>query len=173
MKKQFVCVISLGMILLSCNESPRNEPVPTNAPPPAANNVSSPGYNPTLAAQLQADEYGMRTYVLAVVQQGTGNGIDENVKEQVGQTHLRRLEEMRKEGKLLLAGPFNDQGFNRGILIFNTASIDTARIWTATDPAIRLGQLQLEMHLWYGSAALPELNGIHDSIAQKSTAGQQ
>lgn len=65
----------------------------------------------------------------------------------------------------LLAGPFADDGDLRGIYVFAVASVDEARKLTQTDPAIRSGALSMELHPWYGSAALGELRGIHERIA--------
>lgn len=48
--------------------------------------------------------------------------------------HMANIGNLAKEGKLLAAGPFDGGG---GIFVFATTSIDTAKQWLSTDPAVR------------------------------------
>jgi len=50
--------------------------------------------------------------------------------------------------KLVVAGPFGDDGRLRGIFVFKVASIDEARALAATDPAVQAGRLALQIHAW-------------------------
>jgi hypothetical protein len=54
----------------------------------------------------------------------------------------------------------------RGIYIFNANSIEEAKAFVATDPAVQSNLLEAELTLWYGSAALQETLKIHDKIAK-------
>jgi uncharacterized protein YciI len=74
------------------------------------------------------------------------------------------------EGKLVVAGPFMDDQPIRGIFIFNVESVEEAQKLTATDPAIKAGTLVMELHPWYGSAALMQVVPIHNTIEKKSVA---
>jgi uncharacterized protein YciI len=65
--------------------------------------------------------------------------------------NIRRLTD---EGKLVLAGPFMDDGEVRGIYIFDVKTVEEAKKLTETDPAIQAGSLIIDLHPWYGSAAL-------------------
>jgi uncharacterized protein YciI len=78
---------------------------------------------------------------------------------------------MSAEGKLVLAGPFLDDGELRGIYIFNVATVAEAEALTRSDPAIQAGSLVLELKEWYGSAALVAVNGIHRRLAKESLTG--
>ncbi len=69
-------------------------------------------------------------------------------------------------GKLVLAGPFMDEGDLRGIYIFNVTTIEEAQSLTETDPAIQAGSLVMELKPWYGSAALMGVNSEHDRISK-------
>jgi hypothetical protein len=51
-----------------------------------------------------------------------------------------------------------DGGEVRGIYIFDVQTIEEARKLTASDPAVKAGTLVMELHPWYGSAALKDLN---------------
>jgi uncharacterized protein YciI len=72
---------------------------------------------------------------------------------------------LAKEGKLVVAGPFmkNDRNY-RGIYIFNASTIEEAKEFVATDPAVQSNLLEAELTLWYGSAALQETLKIHEKI---------
>jgi uncharacterized protein YciI len=50
--------------------------------------------------------------------------------------------------KLVVAGPFGDNGPLRGIFVFKVASLDEARALTETDPAVQAGRLALDIHPW-------------------------
>jgi uncharacterized protein YciI len=54
-------------------------------------------------------------------------------------------------GKVLKAGPFEDySGRNvRGMFILKTSSLDEARAWVATVPAVKAGRLGPEFLKWY------------------------
>jgi uncharacterized protein len=67
-----------------------------------------------------------------------------------------------------VAGPFLDNQTIRGIFIFNVESVEEARKIAETDPAVKAGTLVLELHPWYGSAALMEISKIHKTIEKNS-----
>jgi uncharacterized protein YciI len=74
---------------------------------------------------------------------------------------------MADEGTLLIAGPFMDDQEIRGIYIFDVRTLEEAEALTATDPAIKAGRLIMELHPWYGPAALPLLNDMHEKVTKK------
>jgi uncharacterized protein YciI len=59
--------------------------------------------------------------------------------------NIRRLGD---EGKLLVAGPFLDDGDLRGIFIFDVPTMEEAKNLCETDPAIKSGRLSYEIHPW-------------------------
>ena len=77
-------------------------------------------------------------------------------QEEAKQLQLKHLENIEKiaAGKLVVAGPFLDDGEIRGIYIFNVKTIEEAEELTNTDPAIKAGSLVMDLKPWYGSAAL-------------------
>lgn len=123
-------------------------------------------YDPALAKQLGADGYGMRHYVFALLKKGPNRNHDSVTAAQIQKGHLENIGRLAKEGKLLLAGPFLDDGDVRGIFVFNVTSVEEARELAETDPAIHAGRLAVELHPWYGSAAVMEINGIHSKISR-------
>lgn len=117
-----------------------------------------------LVRQTGADKYGMRTYVMAFLKAGPNRNLPPEKAAELQKAHLDNIGRMAKSGKLLLAGPFLDQGELRGIYIFNVPTIDEARALTMTDPAIQAGSLVMELKPWYGSAALVLLNDMHKKL---------
>lgn len=125
-------------------------------------------YDSLLAQKLGADEYGMKSYVMAFLKAGPDRSQDSAEASRIQRAHLDNINRMAEKGMLVLAGPFLDNGELRGIYLFNTASVEEAEKLTSTDPAVQAGRLVMELHPWYGSAALPELTGIHERISLKS-----
>ena len=117
-----------------------------------------------LAEKLGADDYGMRKYVMAFLKSGPNRSQDAETRARLQRAHLDNIKKLANEGKLVLAGPFLDDGSIRGIYIFAVESLEEARKLTETDPAIIQGSLEMELHPWYGSAALMEVNEIHNRI---------
>ena len=67
-----------------------------------------------------------------------------------------------------MAGPFGGDGELRGIYVFNVPTIEEAEALTNTDPAVIAGSLIMELELWYGSAALMQVNDIHKRISKEN-----
>jgi uncharacterized protein YciI len=120
-----------------------------------------------LAKQLGADEYGMKQYVMAFLKSGPNRSQSKEEAARLQKAHLDNIGRMAKEGKLVVAGPFMDNGDVRGIYIFNVTSLEEAKTLTETDPAIQAGSLTMELRPWYGSAALMKVVEIHNSLPQK------
>jgi uncharacterized protein len=122
------------------------------------------GHDPALAQRLGADERGMRKYVIAFLKAGPNRDQSEEEAGRLMKAHLDNIGRLAAEGKLVLAGPFMDDGALRGIYIFDVETLEEAAALTATDPAIKAGRLEMELHPWYGSAALRALDAIHQRI---------
>ena len=125
-------------------------------------------YDSLLAKQYGADDYGMKQYVVAFLKRGPNRNMDSVETERLQKAHLKNIVRLGKEGKLICAGPFLDDGDIRGIYIFNVKTIEEAQKLTQTDPAIQKGSLIMELHPWYGSAALIAIQEIHPTIEKKN-----
>ena len=129
-----------------------------------------PNYDAQLARKLGADEYGMKTYVMAFLKAGPNRLKDSVARAELQRAHLKNITRLAAEGKLIIAGPFLDDKEIRGIFIFDVRTIEEAIKLVETDPAVKVGTLIMELHSWYGSAALVETLEIHKRIQQKSAA---
>ena len=125
------------------------------------------GYDAEYAARMGADEYGMRSYVMAFLKAGPNRDQSEEEAAELQKAHLANITRLADEGVLVLAGPFLDEGEVRGIYIFKVATVEEARALTATDPAIKASRLEMELHPWYGSAALQEVGTLHKRLQKK------
>ena len=111
---------------------------------------SPPAYDAVLAARVGADDYGMKKYVIAFLKSGKTKIEDEAKRNELQKAHLKNIQRLAAEGKLVVAGPFLDKQPIRGIYIFNVSSIEEAKQLTETDPSIQAGD---------GGYALGDLNG--------------
>lgn len=123
-------------------------------------------YDSILAKQYGADDYGMKPYVIAFLERGEANGLTEQEAAELQQAHMENIGKMAEAGKLVLAGPFLDDGPLRGIYIFDVATVEEAKELTNTDPAIQAGVLKMDLKPWYGSAAVMGLNEVHNAITK-------
>ncbi len=161
MKNLFFAVFSL-ILLSACQQNSSISQIEKTS---QENTVE---FDAELAKELGANPYGMRRYVMAFLKKGPNRDRDSLAAAQLQAAHLANIGKLAKEGKLSLAGPFLDDGVIRGIYIFNVTSIEEAKALTETDPAIQAGSLVMELHPWYGSAALMKVNEIHSHLAKES-----
>lgn len=68
--------------------------------------------------------------------------------EQLQKAHLANIGRLAEMKKLVVAGPFGDDGTLRGIFVFKVATLDEARALTETDPAVQAGRLAMDLHPW-------------------------
>lgn len=154
----------LAAILFSCSqETPVAEKDPAAEEPETLNTH----FDPQLAEKLGADEYGMKRYVMAFLKMGPNRDQDSAKAAELQCAHLDNINRLAEAKKLVVAGPFLDAGDIRGIYIFNVETVEEAEALTNTDPAIKAGRLVMELHPWYGSAALMECADRHKAVAKK------
>jgi uncharacterized protein YciI len=68
--------------------------------------------------------------------------------EELQKAHLANINRLAAMRKLVVAGPFGDNGQLRGIFVFRVGSLEEAQALSATDPAVKAGRLAIEMHPW-------------------------
>jgi len=152
----------LAVLACSCQEESTCEEYPIDE----AIVEESNSYDSTYANKLGADEYGMHAYVMAFLKEGPNRDRSEEEAKHLQAAHMANIMKMADAGDLVVAGPFMDEGELRGIYIFNVATVEEARALTESDPAIQAGSLVMELHPWYSSAALIEVNEVHKRIAK-------
>jgi uncharacterized protein YciI len=131
---------------------------------------TNPEYDATLAKKLGADDYGMRKYVMAFLKTGPTKIADKAKMAEIQKAHLKNITKLADAGKLVVAGPFMDEGEVEGIFIFDVTTIEEAKALTNTDPAIKAGVLVMQLRSFYCSAALMEVAKTHKKLAKKNFA---
>ena len=162
MKRFFVYLILL--LFAACQE----QNTTTSSEPEVDMEESPTVYNEQLAKELGADDFGMRPYVMAFLKAGPNRGQDSLVAVELQKKHLENIGRMAEAGKLSIAGPFMDDGELRGIYIFNVKTVEEAKALTETDPAIQAGRLEMELHPWYGPAALMQVLEMNKQLTKNS-----
>ena len=139
----------------------------------AADTPPKAAYDAALAAQLGADDHGMRKYVLVILKTGPTRVPDGPEREAMFAGHFANMERLAKEGKLALAGPFAEDADGwRGLFVFAVDDIEAAKALTATDPVIIKGEMVAEYHRWYGSAATMLVPALHGTFVAPAAPAQ-
>jgi uncharacterized protein len=86
--------------------------------------------------------------VLGFLMRGPGPTLPDAEAEKIQQGHLAYMTMLHEQGKLLVAGPFEDDSDWRGIVIYRVGSVDEARQLAAGDPAVKAGRLVIDARPW-------------------------
>ncbi len=134
------------------------------APPEAQNSK----FDAALAAEVGADDYGMRNYVLVVLKTGPNKMPAGKERDEMFKGHFANMNRLAAAGKLALAGPFDGVDGWRGLFIFAVEELEEAKKLVATDPVVASGEMVPEFHKYYGSAALMLVNAAHEKVQKRS-----
>ena len=66
--------------------------------------------------------------------------------EELQKAHMANINKLAETKKLVVAGPFGDNGQLRGIFVFKVGSLEEAKELAATDPSVQAGRLSIDMH---------------------------
>lgn len=92
----------------------------------------------------------MKRYFLALLHKGPTWAPGESPEVLALQEgHMANIRRLADEGKLVLAGPFEDAGDLRGLFVLDAASLEEARALCDSDPAIAAGRLRAEIFAWW------------------------
>jgi uncharacterized protein YciI len=93
----------------------------------------------------------MKTVYIGFLKKGPnrkeGDGETPEVKE-LQKAHRANINRLAATKKLVMAGPFGDDGELRGIFVFRVGSLAEAQELCDTDPMIKIGRLKVELHPW-------------------------
>jgi uncharacterized protein YciI len=68
--------------------------------------------------------------------------------QELQKAHLANIVRLAEMKKLVMAGPFGDDGDLRGIFVFRVDSLKEAQDLAATDPMIKIDRLKIELYSW-------------------------
>jgi uncharacterized protein YciI len=95
--------------------------------------------------------FTMKRYVFGLLMSGENRSHDSLAVAEIQQGHMAHINNMAKTGKLVMAGPFENGGEYRGILLFDVETLNEAIELASKDPAVVAGRLRLEVIQWWGA----------------------
>jgi uncharacterized protein YciI len=95
--------------------------------------------------------YTMKRYVFMLLKAGEVRSQDSLEAAKIQELHLAHLNKISESGKLIVAGPFENGGENRGLLIFDVETVEEALKLEEEDPAVKSGRLKMEAFYWWGA----------------------
>lgn len=95
--------------------------------------------------------YVMKRYVFMLLNEGPNRNHDSVTVAKIQEGHMKHINEMANTGKMVIAGPFENGGKFRGILIFDVDSISQAIRMESTDPAVVSGRLEMQPIYWWAA----------------------
>jgi uncharacterized protein YciI len=100
-------------------------------------------------ARAQEKEGVMKQYWMVFLKKGPHRDQDSVTAAKLQQSHMANIDRLASLGKILVAGPFGDDGDLRGIFIMDCKNEEEAKELCGTDPAVQAGRLALEIHPWW------------------------
>jgi len=91
----------------------------------------------------------MKRYVFMFLNEGPKRDQDSATVAKIQEGHMKHISEMAKTGKMVVAGPFEDGGKFRGILIFDVDSISQAIRMESSDPGVLSGRFDMQAFYWW------------------------
>jgi uncharacterized protein YciI len=110
-----------------------------------------PFFSKTASAQTNIEgEFQMKQYFMVFLKAGSNRTQDSATAAKIQEGHLNNITRLFNEKKMVLAGPFMDEGMYKGIFIFDVTAEEEVKKLLQTDPAVKAGRLDYEIHPWYG-----------------------
>lgn len=100
----------------------------------------------------------MARYFVGFIKKGSNwSGEVTPEAEKIQTAHRANIKRLEGEGKMVLSGPFEEDGELRGLFFYVAEDMQAAQILVDTDPAVMAGQLTVELHAWWGTAKLKDI----------------
>ncbi len=111
--------------------------------------ASDPPEEPAAAAAAVGE---MKQYWFVMLSRGAqlGEPLSDEQRAELQAGHMAHMAAEHAAGRLVLAGPFGDDGDWRGIQIYDAGSKDEVEAICAQDPAVAAGRLACSVHPWWG-----------------------
>jgi uncharacterized protein YciI len=95
-------------------------------------------------------EHKLIEFQMAIMKKGPKwQSMAEAEKNQVLHQHLRNVIALLQSGKAVIAGGFGGESEVGGVFVLRAASIEEAKSWIDTDPAVKAELMVPEMHPWF------------------------
>src|SRR5438552_2316497 len=110
-----------------------------------------PWWSEDIFKKANTSPFKLETVYLGFLKKGPNrkDGDDKTPEiQELQKAHIANINRLAGLKKLIVAGPFGDDGVLRGIFVFRVSSIEEAQSLCATDPMIKIGRLVVELHPW-------------------------
>ena len=93
----------------------------------------------------------MQKYFIAFLKTGPNRSQPEEGANALQALHMAHLGKMYELGYADISGPFDDDGYIRGITIYNVPTLKMADSLANSDPMVKAGRLVIELHSWWAA----------------------
>lgn len=98
---------------------------------------------------IKEEGYEMKQYFFVMLTRGDNRTQDSATAARLQQGHMDNINRLATDGKIMVAGPFGDNGNWRGIFIFDATTKEEVEGYLNTDPAVKAGRLAYEIKPWW------------------------
>ena len=95
--------------------------------------------------------YLMKKYYVAFLKSGPNREHTKEEAAKIQKGHMDHMAKLAEEKKIQIAGPFDDEGDIRGMVIYSVYSMEEALALTQKDPAVVAGRLVIELHPFWAA----------------------
>lgn len=104
------------------------------------------------------------TYVIGIMRRGENWEQDSLRAFELQEKHLKFLDHLIANNKLIASGPLTSASDARGLYVFKVNTIEEAQALTAKDEAMSSGWIAMDFHVWKSrDYSVPELEEESDS----------
>jgi uncharacterized protein YciI len=111
--------------------------------------ITSVTHSTSLKAAADTPKVEMKKYWMVFLRKGPQRNQNPADAARIQEKHLANISRLAASGKLLVAGPFGEDGDLRGIFILDCADSLEAVSLVKTDTAIITGRLSFELKSWW------------------------
>lgn len=162
MKRNSIIII-LALVLTCCQEGEKQKEVMADVPEENVKTVKKVKEALTAKGfkifdyvdEETKDTVLMQQYFIAFLKRGPNRSQNKEEADSLQALHMAHLGKMYDEGYADISGPFGDDGDIRGITIYNTPTLEIADSLANSDPMVKAGRLEIEIHPWWAAKGFP------------------
>ncbi|WP_430411134.1 YciI family protein [Kordia sp.] len=158
---KYICIFFIAIFCFSCNQTQENtqDKETTTIKKPTLQvkrELVAKGFKIIdYVDQNTKDTVLMQQYFMAFLKKGKNRTQPKHVADSLQRLHLDHLGKMYNLGYADISGPFGDLGDIRGVTIYNVPTIEMADSLANSDPMVKAGRLEIEIHPWWAAKGFP------------------
>ncbi|MGH1385000.1 YciI family protein [Kordia sp.] len=161
---KYICLILIAIFSVSCNNSNGNHKQEIKHThketkkfsPAEIKKLTDKGYKIIEFIDPKTkDTILMQQYFMAFLKKGKNREQSKRTADSLQRLHLAHLKKMYDLGYADISGPFGDLGDIRGVTIYNVPTLEMADSLANSDPSVKAGRLEIELHPWWAGKGYP------------------